>query len=274
MPIIDLVILLGTGIGIGFISGLLGIGGGIIMIPVQYWIYTSGGMSPDIAIKLSFATSLAVVLPTAASGVLRHQQLGNINWKAAIYMGIFTAISSFIGASITAHVPGFALKIAFGAVAILVAIRMFTVKVSEEERPVKENRWLWFGIACGIGLVSGMVGIGGGIFVVPALVLVLGFRTRIAAATSLAMVIFTSVGGIAGYIVNGLNVAGLPEHTVGYFYWPAWVALAIGSIGTAQIGATVAHKVPTRLLNFMLVLLLVYIGLDMLGAISWLSSKF
>ena len=98
MPVFLILILLGTGLAIGFLSGLLGIGGGIIMTPVQYWIYTSAGMSTDLAIKISFATTLAVVLPTAASGVWQHQRQGGINWKAAIFMGIFTAIGSFVGA--------------------------------------------------------------------------------------------------------------------------------------------------------------------------------
>ena len=273
MPLNYLLILFGTGLGIGLISGLVGIGGGIIMTPVQYWIYTSAGMSPDLAIKISIATSLATVLPTAISGAIRHHRLGNIHWKAAVFMGIITAIASFLGASVATHVSGDILKIIFGSIAILVAIRMLTVKVSDEDRPVKEDRWLWLGIATGIGLLSGITGVGGGIFIVPALVLLLGFRTHRAAATSLAMVIFTSIGGIVGYVVNGLTVTNLPDHTIGYIYWPAWIALSVGSIGTAQLGAAIAHKAPPRILNYILTILLVFIGLDMLGAISWIAGK-
>jgi uncharacterized protein len=273
MPLNYLLILFGTGLAIGLTSGLVGIGGGIIMTPVQYWIYTSAGMNPDLAIKISIATSLATVLPTAISGAIRHHDLGNINWQAAIFMGIFTAVFSFLGASLATRLPGEVLKIIFGAIALLVAIRMLTVKVSDEVRPVKEKRWIWFGIAMGIGLLSGITGVGGGIFIVPALVLILGFATHKAAATSLAMVIFTSIGGLAGYIVNGLNVPDLPDHTIGYFYWPAWIALTLGSVGTAQLGAAIAHKVPARILNLVLTILLVYIGLDMLGVISWIAGK-
>ncbi len=72
MPVIILVALLATGAAIGFISGMLGIGGGIVMTPVQYWLYTSNGIDPDVAIKISVATSLAVILPTAASGVWQN----------------------------------------------------------------------------------------------------------------------------------------------------------------------------------------------------------
>jgi len=274
MPIFEILILLGTGVAIGFLSGLLGIGGGIIMTPVQYWLYTSAGMSPDLAIKISFATSLAVILPTAASGVWWHRKHHNIYWKPAIFMGIFTAIGGFLGATIAAHVSGSALKIGFGAIALVIAVRMLTVKVSDTERPIKENPWLWFALAFPIGLITGILGIGGGIFVVPVLVLVLGFRMRNASATSLAMMLFTSIGGMAGYIINGLDVANRPEYTIGYVYWPAWIALAIGSLGMAQVGAMAAHKLPGKVLNYILITLLIYIGLDMLGAIEWLVSRF
>jgi uncharacterized protein len=268
-----LLILLGTGLFIGFLSGLLGIGGGIIMIPVQYWIYTSAfNISPDIAIKMAFATSLAVILPTAASGVLQHQRHGGIYWKAAVFMGIFTSIGSFIGATLASHIPGSALKIAFGIVTLLIAVRMLTLKIAENDRIAKENLWLWFGLALPIGIVTGILGIGGGIFVVPLLVLVLGFRLKFAAGTSLAMMLFTSAGGIIGYIVNGLGKPDLPDFTIGYIYLPAWIALTVGSLGMVQLGAYVAHKASDRFLNSVLVTLLIFISLNMLGVISWIFS--
>lgn len=273
MPILQLIILLFTGVGIGFLSGLLGIGGGIIMTPVQYWLYTSAGMNPDIAIKISFATSLAVILPTAASGVWQYQKQGNINWKAAAFMGTFTAIGSFVGATIAAHISGSVLKIAFGAVILLIAVRMLTVKVSDVQRPVNENLWLWFALALPIGLLTGILGIGGGVIVVPMLVLILGFCMRNAAATSLAMMLFTSIGGIIGYILNGITAPNLPDYTIGYINWQAWIALTVGSIGMAQVGAFVAHRVHGKILTYVLVALQLYIGLNMLGVFSWIAAR-
>ena len=271
MPVIQLVILLFTGIAIGFLSGLLGIGGGIIMTPVQYWIYTSAGMNTDLAIRISFATTLAVVLPTAASGVWQHQRRGSINWKLAIFMGVFTAIGSFIGASIAARIPGFALKIGFGVLALIITIRMLTVKVSDNERPIRENLWLWFALALPIGIITGILGIGGGILVVPILVVVLNFCMRNAIATSLAIMLFTSTGGIVGYVISGSQAQGLPANTLGYIYWPAWIALSITSIGIAQLGAIMAHRVPGKWLNYVFIALIFYVSLDMLGAINWIA---
>jgi uncharacterized membrane protein YfcA len=261
-----LLILLATGLVIGTISGMLGIGGGIIMTPVQLWLYSSQGWSTEIAVKIAFATSLAVILPTAAAGVWRHHKHGDIKWKTAIFMGIFTSIGSFSGATLASHIPGATLKFVFGLLALIIAIRMLTLKINDAERPLRQNLWL--------GFVTGLLGIGGGILVVPALVLGLRFRMREAAATSLGMMLFTSVGGIAGYIINGLHVSGMPAYTIGYIFWPGWIALTITSIFMTQIGAIAAHKIAGKKLNYLFVVLLFYISLDMLGVIDRLISLF
>jgi uncharacterized protein len=274
MPVLLIVVLLITGLGIGFISGLLGIGGGIIMSPIQYWIYTSSGINPDLAIKLSFATTLAVVFPTAASGVWQYQKQGSIIWKAAIFMGIFTAIGSFSGSYIAAHIPGAALKIGFGILTLIIAIRLLIARDSEVEYPIRQNLWLWFALALPIGFVTGILGLGGGIMVVPILKLALRFPLRNAIATSLGMMLFTSTGGIIGYVLNGSQAVNLPEHTIGYILWPAWVALSVTSIPLAQVGAIVSHRIRGKYLNYFFVALLFYISLDMLGAITWITARF
>ena len=266
-------ILLATGLAIGFISGLLGIGGGIIMTPVQLWLYAAQGWSSDLTVKIAFATSLAVIFPTAASGVWRHHRQGNINWNAAVTMGIFTAIGSFGGAWLASKLPGSTLKIAFGVMGLLIAARMLTVKINDTERPINQNRWLWILIALPVGLLTGLLGIGGGVLVIPALVLLLRFRMREAAATSLAIMLFTSMGGIAGYILNGAHASGLPAYTIGYIFWPAWIALTIGSIFMAQVGAIAAHKIPGKILNYIFIALLLYVSLNMFGVFGWITSK-
>jgi uncharacterized membrane protein YfcA len=263
-----------TGLVIGTISSMLGIGGGIIMTPVQYWLYTAQDWSSETAIKIAFATSLAVILPTAISGVWRLNKMGSIKWRAAVFMGIFTALGSFGGATLASHISGPILKIVFGALALVIAIRMLTFKMNEIERPIRENLWLWIGLALPMGVVTGLLGIGGGILVVPVLVLVLHFRMREAAATSLAMMIFTSLGGIAGYILSGSHAANMPAYTIGYIYWPGWIALTVTSVIMAQVGAVIARKLSARVLNYMFVALLVYIGLDMLGAIDKIIKLF
>jgi uncharacterized protein len=272
MSVTFILVLIATGIAIGFISGMLGLGGGVIMTPVQVWLYTSNGVSTDIAVKMAFATTLAVVLPTAASGVWQHQKQDAIKWKVAIFMGIFTAIGSFAGSSIATHLPGSALKIAWGAVGLAVAIRMAAVKITDIERPTRNNPWLWFALALPIGLITGILGIGGGILVIPALVLVLGFRMKNAIATSLAIMLFTSSGAIIGYVINGESAVNLPANTIGYVFWPAWIVLTIGGIAMAQAGAYFTHQLPGKVLNYAFIIVVTGVSLEMLGAFSWIAE--
>ena len=143
MAIAHIIILLATGIGAGFFSGLVGVGGGVIMTPVQYVIYTAMGIPTDIAIKLAFGTSLLVILPMAASGAWRHSKKGAVWWRAAIILGSCSFIAAFGGATLATHLPGAALRIVFGAVALAAGIRMLTTKPPPIKQEPKDNPWMW-----------------------------------------------------------------------------------------------------------------------------------
>ena len=92
-----------------------------------------------------------------------------------------------------------------------------------------------------------------------------------AVATSLAIIIFTSIGGVIGYIVNGLGVPNLPAYSIGYVNLPAWFLLAITSVGMAQVGAITAHKLPAKQLRYIFIAVMFYMGLKMLGVFDWLG---
>jgi len=263
--IAQIIILLATGIGIGFAGGLLGVGGGFIMTPVQYGIFTSMGVPPDMAIKLAFGTSLLVILPTAVSGAWRHHKKGAVWWKAAIVMGSCGLIGAFGGATLATHLPGLVLKIAFGAVIMAASIRMLTVKPPKVEAEPKDNPWLWVAWAIPVGIITGILGIGGGVLVIPVMVLALKFKMHNAVATSLAMMIFTSIGGVIGYIINGLGVPDLPAYSIGYVNLLSWSLLAATSIGMVQVGAIIAHRMPAKQLRYIFIAVMFYMGLNMLG---------
>jgi len=135
----------------------------------------------------------------------------------------------------------------------------------EAGEPPKSNPWLWAAWAAPIGLISGLVGLGGGVLAVPVMVLALKFRIHSAIATSLAFVMFTSIGGVIGYIVNGQGIAGLPLHCLGYVQLEAWGLLAATSIGMAQLGARATHRAPAHRLRYAFVAVMFYLGLRMLG---------
>lgn len=271
MALIHVLILLGTGVFVGFAGGLLGVGGGFIMAPVQYFVFIDMGVVPDDAIKLAFGTNLLVILFISLSGTWRHHKLGAVNWRAAIVMGFSGLLFAYAGATLATRLPGDALKIAFGVIVLLSAVGMLTARTKEVEREPVDNAWLWFAWAIPLGLITGMLGIGGGVVAVPILMLALRFKIHNAVATSLAMIFFRSIGGIIGYMVNGLGVQGLPAYSVGYVNLASGFLLVIGSFIMAQVGAIVAHKLPGRRLKLIFILLMFYIGLKMVGVFDWLG---
>ena len=262
--------LLLTGIGVGFASGLLGVGGCFIMIPVQYWVLTAMGYSPSIAIRTAFGTNLLVVLPTAISGALGHHRKGAVLWRAGVTLGVVGAITSSLGALAAAHLPGGILKTVFGLAILGGAIRMLTAKPPkvEEEPPKGILPYIAWGIP--LGFACGLIGIGGGVLMVPVMAVALKFKMHSAVGTSTAMMIFTSIGGVASYILNGLNVQGLPPYSIGYVNLLQWILLAGTSIPMAQVGVRAAHRLPARRLRYIFIAVMIYMALKMIGVFSWL----
>ncbi len=271
MTTAHIIILLATGIGVGFAGGLLGLGGAFIMTPVQYFIYTDMGLPTDLAIKLAFGTSLLVILPLAASGAWQHSIKSVVRWKAAVIMGGCALFFAFGGATLAAHLPGEGLKLAFGAIVLLSALRMLTAPPHSPQTEPRQDPWLLVVLAAPIGFISGILGIGGGILMIPVLVLALRFRMHNAVGTSLAVMLFIAAGGAIGYLINGLGVNGLPDYSVGYINLQAWGLLALTSVGTAQLGAIVSHKLPAKLLRYIFIAVMLYMGLKMLGLFEWLG---
>ena len=134
MTAASIIILLVTGLGVGFIGGLLGVGGGFIMVPIQYMVFIGMGVPADVAIKLAFGTNLAVVLPAAVSGMWLHNKKGAVFWKATIVMGSFGMVAAYGGAALAAHIAGEALKIAFGVIILVAVVGMLTARLALVER--------------------------------------------------------------------------------------------------------------------------------------------
>jgi len=207
----------------------------------------------------------------AISGVWRHHREKTVFWKTAIIMGSRSLIGSFGGATIATHLPGAALKIAFGAVLLVSGVRMPNSRLPEIEEAPKDNPWLWVAWALPIDIVSGLLGIGSGILAVPVMTLALKFKMHNAVATSLAMMILTSIGGVIGYIINGIGVPNSPAYSMGYINLQSWFLLAVTSVCMAQFGAITAHRLPTKQLKYIFIAIMFYMGLKMLGLFDWLG---
>ena len=268
MTIAHIITLLATGIGAGFASGFLGVGGSFIMTPVQYGIFTAMGISEDTAIRLAIGTSLMVILPTATSGAWRHYKKGAVWWKTALIMGSCGLACAYGGATLASYLPGTALKIIFGAVVLSAAIGMLILRPVESNEEPKNNPWLW--LACGvpIGLVSGLTGLGGGVIAVPIMVLALKFKMHNAVATSLVVIMITCIGGIIRYILGGQGIPDIPAYSIGYVNLQSWALLVATSVGMAQVGAITAHRLPAKQLRYVFIGVMFYMGLKMLGVFA------
>ena len=265
-----------TGVFVGIVSGLLGIGGCFIMVPVQYWVYTAMGVSSDVAIKLAFGTNLVVVLATSVSSSLGHSRMGAVFWRAGIVLGITGAIGAMIGATIATHLPGNVLKVIFGTALLAGGVRMLIAKPPKIDdgmngRPIHGRPLLWAALGFPLGIIAGVSGIGGGILMIPVMVTVLRFDMHRAVGTSTALMIFTSAGGVFGYIANGLGVAGLPAYSIGYANLGAGLALVATSVPMAQVGVRIAHLLPAKKLKHLFIVALVFVGLKMIGVFGWLG---
>jgi uncharacterized protein len=271
MALTDILILIATGAFAGLAGGMLGLGGAFIMTPLQVMVYTRMGLSPDLAIKTAFGTSLLVVMTTAVSGAWRHHKQGAVRWKVALVMGVTGLVFGLIGSLLTAHISGSTLKIIFGAIALLAGARMvLNLKEPENTAPVNKP-WLWAVWAVPVGLLSGILGVGGGVLMVPLMVIVLKFKMREAAANSLAVMIITSIGGIVGYIITGTGVEGRLSGSIGYIDLTSWLLLAVPAALMAQFGALAAHRLSRKWLTYIFIVLQLYIGFHMIGVFGWLG---
>ncbi|MGB7531524.1 MAG: sulfite exporter TauE/SafE family protein [Halobacteriota archaeon] len=272
MELITIIIVLAlTGVAVGFAEGLLGVGGCFIMVPVTFFVFKEMGYG-DIALKLAFGSNLLVVFPTAISGAWAHTKKEAVWWKAGLVLGVCGAVGALIGATITSQLLSEEiLKPAFGFVIGLGALRMLAWKPQKTEEDPKAQPLLWACWGFPIGIICGMLGLGGGIITVPVLAMALKFKMHHAVGTSLSMMIFTSIAGSIGYLINGLSVPDLPPYSIGYVNLLVGACLAMTSIPVAQIGAKTAHKLPATQLRHIFIAVMFYAALKMIGVFEWLG---
>jgi uncharacterized membrane protein YfcA len=263
-PILYYLCLFFTGICAGTASGLFGVGGGFLMTPVQFWLYAGSGLDSTLATRLAFGTSLAVMIPTMISGALAHNQRGAVNWAAAVPMGIAAIFGGLCGGTLAAHLPGILLRSFFAILIVLTAVRLVWHLRACPACEREGSRGLFLVLGFCIGIVSGLAGIGGGILLVPVLVILLGYPIHRAAGTSSACLIFSSAGAVTAYIVNGIGIAGLPQYTFGYVDLPTFLILAVTTIPLARAGVRCAHACSGRHLQVLFAGLLAVIGMAML----------
>jgi uncharacterized membrane protein YfcA len=264
-PLIQYACLFFTGIVAGTVSGSFGIGGGSLMTPVQFWLYTAGGMDSTLATRLAFGTSLAVIIPTMISGALAHHNRGAVDWHTALPMGLFATFGGLAGGMAASYLPGSVLRMFFAVFILLMAVRMVWHLREPPAREPRGSAVQYCIIGFFIGIVSGLTGLGGGALLVPVLVLLLGYPIHRAVGTSSACLIFSSGGAVTAYIINGWGASGLPSGSVGYVDLLTFAILAVTTIPSARLGVRYAHSCSGRNLQIAFAVLMVLIGVLMLA---------
>ncbi len=235
-------ILLGTGALAGFAAGLLGVGGGIVIVPMLYWISPLLKLDPAVVVHTAVATSLATIIPTSISSVRAHHRRGAVDvdllklWGPAVFVG------AALGGIASGYLDGKALAGVFGVVALVVAVNMALPKplILADAIPgsASVNRLM----ATAIGFLSALMGIGGVTLSVPTLAL-FSFPIHRAVGTASAFGLAIAVPAVAGYIYGGWDIPGRSPYSFGYVNVLAAIPLVIMTVLFAPLGAKAAHSI-------------------------------
>lgn len=230
---------------VGFLAGLLGVGGGLIMIPFLIFLLEQQGVVTDLAIKMAIATAMSTIVFTSVSSIRSHHQRGAIDWPLArgFAPGILLG-SALASLWIFAALRGKTLALLFCLFAVFTATQIF---LDRKPSPSRQTPGPWGLLLMGtpIGLVSGLVGAGGAFMSVP-FMLWCNVPIHRAVATSAALGFPIALANVIGYIVSGQGLETTLPGTVGFLWLPGLAAIATFSVLTAPLGARAAHKLPVK----------------------------
>jgi len=254
----------------GFLAGLLGIGGGIILVPLFLWSFETAGFAQEILVHTAFGTSLAVIIPTAFSSTLGHRKRGNVEWHQVAYLCLGGFFGALCGAWLASQLSGVWLKGLFGIMQILVATKLFIFHPRlppERSNAVSTGPLLVVGFAGGV--FSAFFGVGGGVIAVPLMVIALRFPIHLAVGNSSALIVISSLSGALSYMHHGWDVDLLPPFSLGYVNILVLLLVAPFTIGMARLGVRVASRTAHDKLVKVFAVLLVFVGLRMIYS-AWL----
>ncbi|MDH4229437.1 MAG: sulfite exporter TauE/SafE family protein [Nitrospirota bacterium] len=271
-----LLLFVATGCGAGFLAGLLGVGGGLVVVPVLSMGLTAAGLSRDVVVHLAVGTSLASIAVTSLSSMRAHHRHGAVRWEVARTLAPSVALGALTGAAIARGLPTDVLRLCVALFALTVAARLGLGLGEKPTAPQLPRIPETAGIpgaaespvqpAAGllIGGLSALVGIGGGTLTVPYL-LRRGLSMHQAVATSAACGLPIALAGSAGFILFGWGDPALPSGSFGFVYVPALVIISTASMLFAPLGAKAAHALPARALKRWFALVVGVMGIAMLA---------
>jgi uncharacterized protein len=258
---------IGLGVVAGLLAGLLGVGGGIVIVPMLVFTFAAQHLPTEHIQHLALGTSLATIVFTSIASLRAHHAREGVNWAVVRRITPGILCGTLAGSVVAARLSGNFLKGFFAVFTFFVAWQMLLDARPHSTRQLPGRGGL-FGVGGVIGSISSLVGIGGGSMSVPFLIWC-NLPARTAIGTSAAIGFPIALSGGIGYLLNGMGVAGLPPYSVGYIYLPALVGIAVTSYLTAPLGARLAHNLPVSQLKKGFAVLLIATGVKMLYGITW-----
>ncbi len=258
------------------ISGLLGIGGGVLAVPFFYLLMSGTLLGvlpvlPEHQAALAHATSLALIVPTALSGLRAYERKGLVEWSVVLPLGTGAGVAAVLGAQLAARLPSLGLKVAFGAFLLVMAWRLArgrqrpATETDDRGAPVPRISWA-AGLTGGgaIGLLSALLGVGGGIVAIPILLRWARLDLHRIVPASLGIITMAALAGTLSYIVAGWGTEALPPGSLGFVHLPLFAAMLPGAILLAPVGARWNQALPVEALRRIFALLLLVIGVRLL----------
>lgn len=244
------------GVFIGFVAGLLGVGGGGVMVPMLTSLFLLQGFPHETVVHLALGTSMAAIVPTSIASLRAHHRHGAVRGEVLKRITLGILLGTFAGTFIASRVDSRSLAVFFALFMAYVSFQMFAGVRPAPHRELP-GFWLTNLVGFGIGLISALVAIGGGSLSIP-FMLFSNIPMAAAVGTSAAIGLPIALSGTLGYLVNGLGVEGAPPYSFGFIYLPAFVLISGVSVLTAPLGAKLAHRLPVQTLKrvFAVVLLM------------------
>ncbi|OGA17849.1 MAG: hypothetical protein A3I63_06805 [Betaproteobacteria bacterium RIFCSPLOWO2_02_FULL_66_14] len=251
-----------TGAAVGFLAGLLGIGGGMVMVPALVFIFTAKGFPVAQIMHLSLATGIATIVFTSIASVRAHHAHGGVDWPIARAMAPGIVAGSFAAALIAGFVPTRTLAVFFTGFLFFAATQMLFHRQPKATRGLPRTAGL-FAIGTAIGGLSSLLAAGGAFLSIPFLTWC-NVPLRRAIGTAAAIGFPIAVAGSAGYVLQGLRLGGLPAGSLGFVYLPALALIVATSMLVAPWGARQAHRLPIGRLRTVFAFMLYALGARML----------
>lgn len=250
------------GLCTGFMAGLLGIGGGMLMVPFITMILSDMNISSELSVKMAIATSMASIVFTSVSSVRAHHQKGAVQWHLVRRFAPGIVIGSTLASvGVFSLLKGTQLALIFALFVGFSATQMFLDKKPSPTRQLPNNFGM-VGIGTFIGFLSGLVGAGGGFISVPIMTWC-NVAIHQAVATSAALGFPIALNNAVGYIISGYGESNSIPYTLGYIWIPGLFAVASFSVLTAPYGAKIAHRLPVKKLKRIFAIILYFLAIYM-----------